>query len=82
MPERCVLHGQGDRAEARRYLKRLLQMGVSVGLLTAAAVLLGRSQLPRLFSSDPAVVAAAATALPIVAFSMARACLLRVLMPS
>ena len=53
-------------------------MGVSVGLLTAAAVLLGRSQLPRLFSSDPAVIAAAATALPIVAFSMVCSLFLRV----
>jgi hypothetical protein len=48
-------------------------MGISVGLLTAGAVLLGRSRLPQLFSSDPAVIAAAATALPIVAFSMVRA---------
>lgn len=49
-----------------------MQMGVSVGLTTAVAILLGRSHLPRLFSPDPHVIAAAATALPIVAFSMVR----------
>ncbi|KAK9908576.1 hypothetical protein WJX75_009869 [Coccomyxa subellipsoidea] len=62
--------GKGDRAEARRYVKRLLQMGVSVGCVTATAILLGRNVLPQLFSPDPTVIAAAATALPVVAASM------------
>ncbi len=61
---------QGDKREARRYAVRLLQMGISVGLLTATAILLGRSLLPQLFSQDPNVIATAATALPIVAASM------------
>lgn len=64
---------QGDMAEARRYVKRLLQMGVSVGCVTATAILLGRNVLPQLFSPDPTVIAAAATALPVVAASMVRA---------
>ena len=68
---RCVLT-QGDKAEARRYVKRLLQMGVSVGCVTATAIVLGRNVLPQLFSPDPTVIAAAATALPIVAASMVR----------
>ena len=63
---------QGDRAEAQRYVKRLLQMGVSVGCVTATAILLGRNVLPQLFSPDPTVIAAAATALPVVAASMVR----------
>lgn len=63
---------QGDRVEAKRYVKRLLQMGVSVGCVTATAILLGRNVLPQLFSPDPSVIAAAATALPIVAASMVR----------
>ncbi|CAL8469109.1 g8650 [Coccomyxa elongata] len=62
--------GKGDKAEARRYVKRLLQMGVSVGCITATAIMLGRDVLPTLFSPDPTVIAAAATALPIVAASM------------
>lgn len=54
-------------------MKRLLQMGVSVGCVTATAILLGRNVLPQLFSPDPTVIAAAATALPVVAASMVRA---------
>lgn len=65
-----ILFTQGDKAEARRYVKRLLQMGVSVGCITATAIMLGRNVLPTLFSPDPTVIAAAATALPIVAASM------------
>lgn len=63
---------QGDKAEAQRYVKRLLQMGVSVGCVTATAIFLGRNVLPQLFSPDPTVIAAAATALPVVAASMVR----------
>ena len=61
---------QGQKQEARQYLKRLLQMGSGIGILTAAAILLGRTWLPQLFSQDPYVIAAASRALPIVAFSM------------
>ena len=61
---------QGQKQEARQYLKRLLQMGSGIGVLTAAAILLGRTWLPQLFSQDPYVIAAASRALPIVAFSM------------
>ena len=45
-------------------------MGSGIGILTAAAILLGRTWLPQLFSQDPYVIAAASRALPIVAFSM------------
>ena len=61
---------QGQKQEARQYLKRLLQMGSGIGILTAAAILLGRTWLPQLFSQDLYVIAAASRALPIVAFSM------------
>ena len=61
---------QGQKKEARQYLKRLLQMGSGTGVLTAAVILLGRGWLPQLFSPDPHVIAAAARALPIVAASM------------
>ena len=47
-------------------------MGSGIGILTAAAILLGRTWLPQLFSQDPYVIAAASRALPIVAFSMVR----------
>ena len=47
-------------------------MGVSVGMATAGAIFLGRSQLPGFFSSDPTVIAAATAVLPIVALSMVR----------
>jgi Na+-driven multidrug efflux pump len=69
-----MLPKQGDKAEARAYVKRLLTMGISVGLLTATAIVMGRSLLPALFSQDAAVIATAATALPIVAASMVMLC--------
>ena len=67
-----IISLQGDKQGARDYVKRLLQMGVSVGLVTATAIVLGRSWLPQLFSPDPDVIAAAAAALPVVAASMVR----------
>ena len=63
---------QGQKKEARQYVKRLLQMGSGSGILIAAVILLGRGWLPQLFSPDPHVIAAAARALPIVAAAMVR----------
>jgi len=66
----CACAVQGQKKEARQYLKRLLQMGSGTGILTAAVILLGRGWLPQLFSPDADVIAAAARALPIVAAFM------------
>ena len=71
---------QGQKKEARQYVKRLLQMGSGSGILIAAVILLGRGWLPQLFSPDPHVIAAAARALPIVAAAMVR-CLCASLFP-
>ena len=68
--KKCVV--QGQKKEARQYVKRLLQMGSGSGVLIAAVILLGRGWLPQLFSPDPDVIAAAARALPIVAAAMVR----------
>lgn len=68
---RCKVRSlQGQKKEARQYVKRLLQMGSGSGILTAAVILLGRGWLPQLFSPDPNVIAAAARALPVVALFM------------
>jgi hypothetical protein len=64
--------GQGDRAEGRAYLKRLMRMGISVGVFVAAVVLVFKSQLPFLFTSDPAVGQLVTQLLPIAGLLMVR----------
>jgi putative MATE family efflux protein len=50
------LLGSGDSAAARVAGRRMIEWGVAVGVVFAAAVALGRPVLPRLFSGDPQVV--------------------------
>ena len=62
--------GAGDRPRARAALVRLLQLGGGLGVAVASAVLGGAAWLPSAFTSDPAVSAAAAAVLPVVALLM------------
>ena len=57
--------GARDLADARRIGWHGLQIGVGLALLLGGAVLLGRDSIVRLYSRDPAVVAAA---LPLLAW--------------
>ncbi|MBW3643234.1 MAG: MATE family efflux transporter [Actinobacteria bacterium] len=61
------LLGAGNAAEARLAGRRMLEWGVVAGLVLGAAVLAARPVLPRLFSSDPDVVALSAFVLLFVA---------------
>ena len=68
---------QGNKAEARAYLERLVRMGFVAGIVVAVAIFMGRGILPALFSADGAVVAAASCVLPIVAAVMVRSLMAR-----
>ena len=57
--------GAGDIADARRLCWHGLQLGVGLAALVGAAVFLGRQQVLQLYTSNPAVVAAA---LPLLAW--------------
>lgn len=61
---------QGDKEEGRAYLKRLAQLGSAVGLSVAAIILLGRYQLPFLFTNEAVVGQTVANILPIIGFLM------------
>lgn len=72
-PVRFLCTSQGDRAEARAYVARLLQIGCCAGVPTAALMYGGRFLLPAWFSQDAAVVALAASVLPLVCLVMVHA---------
>ena len=57
--------GAGDIADARRLCWHGLQLGVGLAALVGAAVFIGREQVLQLYTSNPAVVAAA---LPLLAW--------------
>jgi len=61
------LIGAGTRREARRAAWVALAAGVGIMSLTALGFWLGRFTLPRLFTADPRVIAAAAAILPVAA---------------
>lgn len=61
---------QGDKEEGRAYLKRLAELGSTVGLAVAAVILLGRYRLPFLFTNEPVVGHTVAQILPIIGFLM------------
>lgn len=56
-----------DRKEARAIMFRTLQLGLALGILMAVFLSLGAVALPRIFSADEAVLAAAAVIMPFVA---------------
>ena len=55
--------GAGDRAAADEDTRRLLRLGLIVGAVMTVVVIASSPVLPRIFSSDDAVVSAATTAL-------------------
>jgi MATE family, multidrug efflux pump len=61
------LIGSGDTRQMRDAVKASLLLGMAVMLVPALAFTLLRHQLPRLYSDEPAVIALAATLLPIAA---------------
>ena len=73
---------QGDRAAARDVLLRTVQLGLLVGAAVGSLIFCCRGTLPILFSSDPAVRATAARALPVLAVFMVIRCLLAFPAPS
>ena len=75
--QHSVLLGlQGDRAAARDVLLRTVQLGLLVGAAVGGLIFCCRGTLPIMFSSDPAVRATAARALPVLAVFMVIHCLL------
>ncbi|HEX6492239.1 MAG TPA: MATE family efflux transporter [Candidatus Dormibacteraeota bacterium] len=50
--------GAGDTAAARELARRLIRWGAVTGALVAAVLLAGTTLIPRLFTSDPAVLSA------------------------
>ena len=62
--------GRGDRRNAAGVYNRTLRLAVSIGVAVTAALLLNASALPAVFSRDPAVVAAVAGVLPLIAMLM------------
>jgi Na+-driven multidrug efflux pump len=63
---------QGRRATARAVLLRILQIALGLSGILTLALSLGRSVIPAVFTSDPAVVAAAQTVMPLLAAFMVR----------
>lgn len=61
------LLGAGDREGARRSALVALALGAGVMAISAASFAIGRHALPRFYSDDAAVLAAAASILPIAA---------------
>lgn len=61
--------GANDASAAREATRLMLRWGVLAGVVLGGALLLGRSVLPSLFTSDPQVQAALAAALVVVAVS-------------
>lgn len=59
--------GMGDRAGARAVGSRMIRWGVGFGAVLAVGFWLLRELLPRIFTSDPAVIAAVASVFPLVA---------------
>ena len=55
-----------DRTQARRVADRLLFWGLLVGVLLSLLLLLGRAWIPRVFTSDAAVLAALAGVWPLI----------------
>jgi len=62
--------GARDPARARAAVWRLLALGAGVGAAAAAGLAVGGRSLPSFFTADPAVAAAAAAVLPVVALLM------------
>lgn len=58
--------GMGQQEEARRIAKRLAWWGVLFGVLLGGAYWLGRDLLPRIFTTDPEVLATIASVFPFV----------------
>ena len=63
---------QGQRATARAVLLRILQIALALSSVLLVTLSLGRSVIPRVFTSDPAVVAAAQAVMPLLAAFMVR----------
>jgi MATE family multidrug resistance protein len=61
------LIGSGDTQQMRYAIKASLLLGTTVMVVPALAFTLLRHELPRLYSSEPSVIAVAATLLPIAA---------------
>ncbi|MFV0525146.1 MAG: MATE family efflux transporter [Acidimicrobiales bacterium] len=61
--------GAGDVARARDAARRMIELDVAVGAIAGVVVFLARGPIARIFSDDPAVIAAAATVLALVAVS-------------
>lgn len=61
--------GAGDAVRAKRTAARMIELDVAVGVVAAVAVIVVRSPLASLFSTDPAVVASTAFVLIWVALS-------------
>lgn len=51
--------GAGDADEARDVGRRMLELGIGFGVLSAVVVLAGRPWLPEIFTNDPAVISLA-----------------------
>ena len=66
----CAGGLQGEVAQARLAVQRLLQLGVVLGSVLVGGLLAGHTVLPMLFSRDPAVITQAGGTLMIIAFSM------------
>ncbi len=71
--------GRGSADEARAVSRRLLTLGARCGFVLGAVVVAAAALLPRLFSSDPDVVAATHTALVVVGLIQLPAALVYVL---
>ena len=61
---------QGDAAGAKAVFKRVLQIAISLGGGVAIVVFLLRFVLPKMFTSDAAVIQMAGRHLPILAWTM------------
>ena len=62
--------GRGDRASASSVFRRTLSLTLVAGVFVMGGLLAGRGTLPGIFSKDAAVVAAAATVMPLIAIFM------------
>jgi len=65
----CV-HVQKQSSVARAILLRVLQIALGLSFFLMVALYLGRSFVPRVFTSDPAVIAIAERVFPILAAFM------------
>ncbi|KAK9864820.1 hypothetical protein WJX84_009385 [Apatococcus fuscideae] len=60
--------GRNDRATAQAAVKRILQIGLALGLFTSVVLVLAQGPLISLFTSEAAVVAEARPIIPMLAF--------------